>query len=293
VRVRARSERAPAAALRDAERLCERLARRHAANFYWGFVVLPRDQRAAICALYDFAREVDDAADAAGRPPLAAALHRHRERARASAAGRPADPVGLVLAEAMRRYGIPESDLQALIDGVATDLTRVRCATWLDLERYCRLVAASVGRMCVRVFGYRDPSALRHADDLGIALQLTNVLRDVREDGDLGRVYLPAEDMDRFGVGEAGLLAGRPGAGWEGLVAFEAARARDHFARGLRVRALIPRRASACVATMAGIYQGVLGMIERDPGLPLRRRASLSAAGKAAVLVRAWATALG
>ena len=241
---------------RTAERYCQRMARHEAGNFYWGFVSLPHDQRVAIYALYDFARQVDDEADAADRPHLAASLERHRQRARASAAGEPAgdDPVALVLASAVRRYAIPESELQALIDGVQTDLTRTRYATWADLEAYCRLVASTIGRMCVRIFGFDDPVALDRADELGVALQLTNILRDVKEDGELGRVYLPAEDRERFGVAEADLLAGRPGPGWEALVDFEAGRARGLFATGLRVLQLIPHRPAVCVGTMAGIY---------------------------------------
>src|SRR5215472_16858033 len=274
--------------LREAERFCQRMARREAGNFYWGFVSLPHDQRVAIYALYDFARQVDDEADAAGRPHLAASLARHRRRASQCAAGEAADPVTLVLAHAMHRYAIPESELQALIDGVQTDLTRTRYATWADLEAYCRLVASTVGRMCVRIFGFADPAALQRADELGVALQLTNILRDVREDGGLGRIYLPAEDLERFGVAEADLLAGRPGAGWEALVEFEACRARALFATGLGVLRLIPRRPAVCVATMAGIYREILAMVERDPRLPLGRRASLSPAAKAAVMVRSW-----
>src|SRR5262252_9056962 len=271
--------------LREAERFCQQMARREAGNFYWGFVSLPRDQRVAIYALYDFARQVDDDADAAGRPHLAASLERHRKRARACAAGDPSDPVTLVLSRAMRRYGMPEAELQALIDGVQTDLTRTRYATWPELEAYCRLVASTIGRMCVRIFGFEDPSALERADELGVALQLTNILRDVREDGQLGRVYLPGEDLERFEVDEADLLAGEPGPGWEALVDFEASRARTWFATGMGVLRLIPRRPAVCVATMAGIYRRILELVERDPRLPLRRRASLSPAAKAAVVV--------
>jgi phytoene synthase len=279
--------------LREAERFCQRMARREAGNFYWGFVSLPREQRVAIYALYDFARQVDDEADAADRPHLAASLERHRQRARACAAGEADDPVALVLSCAVRRYAIPEAELQALIDGVRTDLTRTRYGTWAELEAYCRLVASTIGRMCVRIFGFQDPAALDRADELGVALQLTNILRDVKEDAELGRVYLPREDLERFGVGEAELLAGCPGPGWEALVAFEARRARDRFATGLEVLRLIPRRPAVCVGTMAGIYRQVLGMVERDPWLPLRRRASLSPAAKVAVMVRSWAAAHG
>jgi phytoene synthase len=274
--------------MREAERFCQRMARRKAGNFYWGFVTLPRDQRVAIYALYDFARQVDDETDAADRPHVATSLALHRRRAHDCAAGEASDPVALVLAQAMRRYDIPESELQALIDGVQADLTRTRYATWAELETYCRLVASTIGRMCVRIFGFEDPAALQRADELGVALQLTNILRDVREDGELGRVYLPGGDLERFGVAEADLLAGRPGPGWEALVAFEARRARALFATGLEVIRLVPRRPAACVATMAGIYREILAMVERDPRLPLRRRASLSPAAKAGVLVRSW-----
>jgi phytoene synthase len=274
--------------LQEAERFCARMARREAKNFYWGFVSLPRHQRMAIYALYDFARQVDDDADASDRPHLAASLERHRDRVARCARGEASDPVTTVLAPAVERFDIPQSELLALIDGVEMDLSHSRYSSWAELEGYCRLVASTIGRMCVRIFGFDDASALDRADELGIALQLTNVLRDVREDGGLGRVYLPADEMMRFGVAEADLLAGRPGPGWEALVAFEARRARDLFATGLRVLDLIPRRPAACVATMAGIYRGILGQIERDPRLPLHRRASLSAASKLAVMARSW-----
>ena len=282
--------------LREAERYCRRMARREARNFYWGFVSLPAEERTAIYALYDFARQVDDVADSAGPgrgdgagAGLKAALGRHRARAREAAAGRWSDPVTMVLAGAMRRYAIPESELQALIDGVEMDLTRSRYATWQELEAYCRLVASTIGRMCVRIFGFEDDAALERADELGIALQLTNILRDVREDGQMGRIYLPREDLERFDVTEQGLLGAEPGPGWEALIGFEVGRAGRYFASGLGVCQLIPRRSAACVRTMAGIYRRILAMVERDPRLPLERRASLSPAAKLAVMARSWA----
>lgn len=290
--VRERSEvlaGAPAAGLREAERYCQEMARREAKNFYWGFISLPPEQRVAIYALYDFARQVDDEADSAGRPHLETSLERHRLRARECVHGRWSDPVTMVLTRAVQRYAIPESELLALIDGVQMDFTHSRYATWAELEGYCRLVASTIGRMCVRIFGFDDASALEHADDLGIALQLTNILRDVKEDGELGRIYLPQDELERFGVSEEGLLAGRPGSTWEALVAFEATRARAYFRSGLRVLELIPRRPAACVKTMAGIYQRILGLIERQPRLPLHRRASLSSGAKLALVLRSWA----
>src|SRR5262245_66221272 len=140
--------RAPAPAdLRAAERYCAAMARREARNFYWGFLSLPAAKRVAIYALYDFARQVDDEADAAGRPHLESSLRRHRERASACARGRWSDPVTMVLARAVERYAIPEAELQALIDGVQTDLTRTRYDTWAELEGYCRL---EIGRASCR-----------------------------------------------------------------------------------------------------------------------------------------------
>jgi 15-cis-phytoene synthase len=269
--------------LRDAEGFCRRMARREAGNFYWGFVALPPEQRVAIYALYDFARQVDDAADRG-----LGGLAEHRLRLQRCLRGDYGDPVMRVLGPAIERHGIPVSELEELIRGVEMDLEPRRYRDWPELEAYCRLVASVVGRMCVRVFGYRDPAALVRADRLGLALQLINILRDVREDAGLGRLYLPLDDLQRFGLEEAEVLGGEPGPGWEALVGFEAVRARALLEDGLRVTELIPRRAAACVRTMAGIYEAILERIELDPRAPLAGRVSISPAGKLAVLGRAW-----
>ena len=274
--------------LRASERYCQDMARREAKNFYWGFVSLPRDQRIAIYALYDFARQVDDEADATDRPRLFERLEMHRDRVRRSARGEYADPVMHVLARAIERYSIPQEELLALVDGVEVDFHRTRYATWEELREYCRLVASVVGRMCVRIFGFSDPAALEVADDIGLAMQLVNILRDVREDAALGRIYIPAEDLRRFGVSEAEVLSANLQAGWQSLVEFEARRARELFASGLRVIRYIGRRPAACVQTMAGIYEGILDKIERNPYLPLRQRTSLSNTEKLRVVLRSW-----
>jgi 15-cis-phytoene synthase len=274
--------------LRASERYCEQMARREAANFYWGFIALPRAQRTAIYALYDFARQVDDDADLAEGAQRAALLDRHRARLHGARASDSTDPVMSVLAVAMERFRIPVQELEMLIDGVAMDLSVTRYATWDELSHYCTLVAAVVGRMCVRIFGFRDEDALRRADRLGIALQLINILRDVREDAARGRVYLPEEDLQRFGISGDELLHGTVNGGWPSLVAYEARRARQHHAAGLRVTELIPTQPAVCVRTMAGIYLRILDRIEADPALPLHRRASLSKASKLAVMARAW-----
>jgi len=198
------------------------------------------------------------------------------------------DPVTQVLARAVTRFAIPEAELQELIDGVEVDAHRTRYESWDELRGYCRLVASVVGRMCVRIFGFTDPIALERADDLGLALQLTNILRDVREDAALGRVYLPADDLRRFGVTEHEVLRGGTPEGWRELVAWEATRARSLYASGLRVVDYIPPRAAVCVKTMAGIYLRILDKIEGDPQLPLRGRASLSRLEKLRVVVESW-----
>ena len=273
----------------EAERFCREMARREAKNFYWGFISLPHEQRVAIYALYDFARQVDDDVDGAPRRELIPQrLAAQRERVRSSEHSPEADPVMYVLSRAVEKYAIPKKELLALIDGVELDCTNARYETWPELREYCKLVASIVGRMCVRIFGFDDPQALDRADDLGLALQLTNILRDVREDAAMGRVYLPQEDLRRFGVSERDLLQGEPGEGWENLVAFETKRARELFESGYRVLKYIPRRAAACVQTMAGIYERILEKIERDPHLPLRARAALSNGEKLRVVVASW-----
>jgi phytoene synthase len=274
--------------IREAQRYCERLARREAKNFYWGFISLPHDQRMAIYALYGFARLVDDEADDPSREHRAERMDLHRERISALMHGIYDDPITRVLADAVSRFSIPERELQKLVDGCAMDLLRVRYDTWDELRVYCDAVASVVGRMCVRIFGFDSNRALQYADDLGLALQLTNILRDVREDAELGRIYLPQEDFARFGATSSELFRAVPGPWWDELVMFEVERAQALFDSGYRVLNHIPRRSAACVQTMAGIYHRLLTKIARDPRLPLRGRASLTRSEKIGVLVQSW-----
>ena len=273
-----------------AERFNREMAKREAGNFYWGFISLGYHERMAIYALYNFARQVDDEADTVGLQDLPARLAVHRERiSRCVRREYGDDPILRVLSEAVERYSIPEEELQMLVDGVEMDFSRSRYETFEDLRHYCTLVASVVGRMCVRIFGFTDPVALDRADDLGMALQLTNILRDVREDAvDMKRVYLPQAELRRFGIPESALCNELIYPGWQELVEHNVARARGYFATGYEVLHYIPRRPAACVQTMAGIYEELLKKIERDPGLPLRARAALSKTEKLRVVVRSW-----
>lgn len=275
--------------VRAAYEHCERVTRAQAANFYYGIRLLPPEKRAALCAAYAFARRVDDIGD--GDLPIEdkrRALDLAR-RGLASLHDAIDDPVLVAVADATTRYPIPVPALGELIDGVEMDVLGTTYETFDDLVVYCRRVAGSVGRISLGVFGSADHAeAEPRADALGIALQITNILRDVREDRSLGRRYLPRADVERFGV--APDLTGPPDR-FAGLVRFEAARAREWYARGLELLPLLDRRSRACVAVMAGIYRRLLSRIERRPELVLETRVSLPPREKAWVALRSLAGA--
>jgi phytoene synthase len=243
----------------DAYAEVERLTRQRARNFAYGIMLLPRSKRRAIAAIYAFARQVDDIAD--GPLPSEekrALLEQLRDRLDAP----PGDEAMLVaLTDARQRYAIPADALMALIDGGAQDTLQTRYAEFDDLRVYCSRVAGAVGRACVAVYGADEPV---RAETLGIALQLINIIRDVAEDWDLGRVYLPQDELSRFGVGEDDIAARRVTPQWRDLMGFQAGRARAHLAEGLTLLDHLDRRSAACVATFAGLYRSTLERIEND-----------------------------
>ncbi|XRQ05136.1 presqualene diphosphate synthase HpnD [Actinomadura welshii] len=275
-----------------AYRHCEGVVRTQARNFAYGIRLLPAPKRRALSAVYAFARRIDDIGDD-HRAPAADRLARlAEERARlAGPDAHPADPVLTALADAARRHPIPLGAFGELIDGCEADVRGESYDTFDDLLWYCRCVAGAVGRLSLGVFGASDPEAAApRADALGVALQLTNILRDVREDGENGRVYLPAKDLARFGCTLHRDGAGRPADPPERLVSlirFEAARAEEWYGTGLRLLPMLDRRSAACAGAMAGIYRRLLKRIAADPLAALERRTSLPAWEKAAV--SAWA----
>jgi phytoene synthase len=236
----------------------ERITRRRARNFAWGIMVLPRAKRQAIAAIYAYAREVDDIAD---DPVLSFADKRERlETLRDAIAGDPGEEAMLVaLADARQRYPIPDRALNDLIDGALQDLDQQRYGDFDDLLGYCRCVAGAVGVACVAVYGADQP---QRAETLGIALQLINIMRDVREDWELGRIYLPQEELRSYGVGEEDIAAGRCTSAWQALMAYQAARARGYLRDGLTLLGYLDRRSAACVKTFAGLYEATLDRIE-------------------------------
>jgi 15-cis-phytoene synthase len=235
----------------------ERITRARARNFAYGIMVLPRDKRRAIAAIYAFARRVDDLAD--GDLPVDE-KRRRLEELGAALDGPPGDDAMLIaLADARGRYPIPASALRALVAGGTQDLEQVRYASFDELVGYCRKVAGAVGIACVAVYGSDD---LERAATLGIALQLINIVRDVREDWELGRVYLPQDELASFGVTEADIAAGRATDAWRALMTFQAARARTYLQDGLGLLRSLDSRSSLCVSTFAGLYRATLDRIE-------------------------------
>jgi phytoene synthase len=286
---------------RAAYRQCEEITWSQARNFSYGIRLLPPAKRRALAAVYAFARRIDDIGDGTmPAPDKLAALGGARASVTALALGAapaqpPAagpDPVLIALADASRRFAIPLDAFGELIDGCEADVRGTTYGTFDDLLHYCRCVAGSVGRLSLGVFGTPDAAvAAPLADALGVALQLTNILRDIREDYRSGRVYLPAEDIQRFG---AVLQPGGPDEPADSekladLVGFEAERARGWYTTGLRLMPLLDRRSAASAGAMAGIYLRLLEHIAAAPSSVLRRRVSLSTGEKAMVAARSLA----
>ena len=310
-----------AAELAAAYSRCESVTRSQAANFYYGIRLLPGERRRAMCAVYAFARRVDDIGDGtlATEEKLRLLDGEARALAAIGLAGEtvaPADdPVMVALADTQRRFSLPAGVLGELIEGVRMDVTGTSYEEFEELVVYCRRVAGAIGRVCLAIFGLRagetvaPAQAERLADELGVALQLTNILRDVREDAENGRVYLPGADLRRFGALPAaarpaqseaatqllGVLASATNSGspeaeqrerLAALVRFECERAREWFDRGITLTSVLDRRSAACVLAMAGIYRRLLERIEANPQEVARRRVSLPAHEKAWVAAR-------
>ncbi|HXQ18215.1 MAG TPA: squalene/phytoene synthase family protein [Acidimicrobiales bacterium] len=267
---------------------CEEITRREAKNFAYGIRLLRPPERQALSAVYALARRIDDIGD--GDLPPAQKLSALAEVRQAVAALASADdPVLVAVADARRRYDLPLGAFGELIDGCEMDVLGTSYRTFDELVVYCRRVAGSVGRLSLAVFGASAaPRATALADDLGVALQLTNILRDVVEDRDRGRVYLPSADAEQVACPSD--LRGPPEP-IAALVALECARAHEWFARGLELLPLLNRRSRACVSAMAGIYRRLLLQIEGSPIAVTERRVSVPTSEKLWVAARSLAGA--
>jgi len=271
----------------------ETITRTEARNFYYGIRLLPKAKRTALCAVYALARRIDDIGDG-DAAPAEVKLRRLDELAgRLAGIGPDAaetDPVLLAVAEVSRHFPIPLGAFGELIEGVQQDVRGIGYQTFEELVGYCRCVAGSIGRLCLGVFGSApDPAASGYADALGIGLQQTNILRDIREDLLNGRIYLPQQDLDEFGVrlavGPDGRLVDDGGRLTE-LIGFAAERAIGWYDRGLRLLPLLDWRSRSSCAAMAGIYRQLLARIAADPSVVFGGRLSLSGADKGRIAVR-------
>jgi 15-cis-phytoene synthase len=267
---------------------CEQKAAQSGSSFYQSFRFLPPDRRHAITALYAFCREVDDVVDEVVDPSVARVkLAWWHSQVAAIFSGTPQHPVALALQSVVATFRLRQEHLQAVIDGMTMDLDRNRYRDFAELETYCHNVAGVVGLMSAEIFGYENASTLDYANNLGIAFQLTNIIRDVGEDARRGRIYLPQDELQRFGVPEADIVGRKVTPEFKAMMAFQIDRARAFYAKAFAALPSTDRRAQRPGLIMAAIYRALLNEIERDGFRVLDRRISLTPVRKAWL---AWKT---
>jgi phytoene synthase len=274
----------------ESYRQCQQIARRTGKNFYYSFLVMPAAKRAAMCAIYAFMRRSDDIADGAANPALASeGLRQWRATVDAALRGEDTpEPTLPALVDTVKRYRIEPRHFHELLDGTEMDQRVTRYETFDELYRYCYHVASVVGLIVLPVFGYKDPSARGPAEACGIAFQLTNILRDVKEDAGMGRIYLPREDLKRCGVEEADIMSSRTTPQFIELMRFEAARAREYYAKAMPLLDLIEPDSRGTLAVMLAIYGGILDKIEKQNFAVFDEKIRLSTAEKTWIVVKHW-----
>lgn len=268
---------------------CQQKAAASGSSFYYSFLFLPPERRRAITALYAFCREVDDVVDECADPQLARSrLAWWRAELTATYDGRPGHPVTQSLAAAARSFHLPQELLAEIIDGMEMDLSQKRYADFKALHLYCYRVASTVGLLAAEIFGHEDRRTLKYAHDLGLAFQLTNIIRDVGEDARRGRIYLPEEDLDRFGVGAGDILRARYSEAFRRLMEFQIERADGYYAQAFAQLPAQDRRTQRPGLVMAAIYRALLREIRRDGCRVLDRRMALTPLRKLWIAWRTW-----
>jgi phytoene synthase len=268
---------------------CQQKAAKSGSSFYYSFLFLPVPRRRAITALYAFCREVDDVVDEVSDPGVARTkLAWWRTEVADLFAGHPHHPVTRALQPHIAEYGLDAARLNEIIDGMEMDLTHHRYADFESLRLYCHRVAGVVGQLSASIFGYRDPRTLEYAEALGIAFQLTNIIRDVGEDARRGRVYLPADDLARFGLGVEDILQLRGGPAFEQLMAFETQRAEAYYDEAFAKLPAADRRDQRAGLIMAAIYRTLLREIRRDDFAVLQQRIALTPLRKLWIAWKTW-----
>ncbi len=271
---------------------CQHKAAQSGSSFYYAFRFLPPERRRAITALYAFCREVDDAVDEPSDASVARAkLDWWRNEVAQLFAGKPQHPVTRALAPAVASYGITRRGLEEIMDGMQMDLEQNRYLDFAALALYCHRVAGVVGVLAAGIFGYRNPQTLAYAEKLGLAFQLTNIIRDVGEDVRNGRIYIPMDELQRFGVTAADILNARHGPAFERLMQFQAERARRCHDEALAALPPEDRRAQRPGLVMAAIYRTLLDEIGRDGYRVLQQRTALTPVRKLWIAWRTWVSA--
>jgi phytoene synthase len=271
---------------------CRQRAAHSGSSFYYAFLVLPPERRRAITALYAFCREIDDAVDEPSEPSAArAALQWWRGEVGRLFAGNPQHPVTRALAPWTARYGIDEARLNEIMDGLEMDLNQTRYLDFAGLRLYCHRVASVVGTLAAGIFGFRNAATLEYAERLGLAFQLTNIIRDVGEDARQNRVYLPIDELKQFGVTTADILGARHTENFLRLMRFQAERARRCYDEALSLLPPEDRRPQRPGLIMAAIYRALLGEIEADGFRVLGQRTALTPVRKLWIAWRTWVTA--
>ncbi len=271
---------------------CQEKAAQSGSSFYYSFLFLPREKREAITALYAFCREVDDAVDECSDAAIARTkLAWWRSELANAYAGNPQHPVSKALLPAIRRHGLPIEQFQEIIDGMEMDLEQNRYADFKALHLYCYRVASVVGQLAATLFGYQERQTLKYAHDLGLAFQLTNIIRDVGEDARRNRIYLPQDELARFGVTEQDILQRRATPAFRELMEFQVARARQIYAQAFQHLPRVDRRTQRPGLVMAAIYQALLGEIEREQFQVLNQRTSLTPLRKLWIAWKTWVRA--
>ncbi len=279
----------PSIDLELAYEACRTITRREAKNFYYAFLTLPAAKRRAIYAAYAFCRHCDDSVDEeTSADAKLTALAELQANLDDSYSGSSASPVFLALADVAKQYDIPRDYFREVILGVESDVVKDRFQNFDELREYCYRVASVVGLICLQIFGYRNEAAKEYAVDLGLAMQLTNIIRDVREDLAMGRVYLPQDEMARFGYSEEDLRNGVRNQAFRDLMKFQSQRAREYFDRGFKLLPYLSRRSRACPAVLGALYSRVLDRIEASDYDVLESRVSLSKAEKIRITAKTW-----
>ena len=268
---------------------CQQRAAASGSSFYYSFVFLEPAKRQAITALYAFCREVDDIVDECADPHLARTkLAWWRTEIAHLYAGQPSHPVTQALATTLSRFSLPQEQLLEIIDGMEMDIDNGRYPDFRTLHLYCYHVASTVGLLAAEIFGYTDRRTLKYAHDLGLALQLTNIIRDVGEDARRGRIYLPQDELTRFEVTETDILQARDSANFQRLMAFQIERAQATYDRALAQLPSVDRKAQRAGLVMAAIYRTLLKEIARDGCQVLHQRTSLTPLRKVWLAGKTW-----